>query len=55
LKGIFSPCPTSTDEKEDGWYTEDVGDACKLGSAWAAWVGEGFLLTHMHTWIQVPR
>lgn len=30
-----------------------VGDACTLGSARAGWVGEGFLLTHMHTWIQV--
>lgn len=55
LKGIFLPCPTSTDEKEDGCYTEGVGDACKLGSAWAGWVGEGFFLIHMHTWIQVPR
>ena len=55
LKGIFFPCPTSTDEKEDGCSTKGVGDACKLGSVWAGWAGEGFLLTHMHTWIQVPR
>lgn len=55
LKGIFLPCPTTTDEKEDGCYAEGAGDACKLGSAWAGWVGEGFCLTHMHTWICVPR
>lgn len=55
LERYFPPCPTTADEKEDGCCTEGVGEACKLGSAWAGWVGEGFFLTHLHTWIPVPR
>lgn len=55
LERYFPPCPTTADEKEDGCCTEGVGDACKLGSAWAGWVGEGFFLTRVHTWIPVPR
>lgn len=29
---------------------EGVGDACKLSSSWAGWVGEGFFLTYLPRW-----